>query len=140
MSSHNVTKSLVKNLRYITNSLEFWTEHGHKYDPVIDDLTAAGFDVNLTTTSLDVSVNGGKDLLITGFRILRRHGFEPSRRPEGKTSYFSTFFEKEGLKPVWFSFSSTVCQRVQVGTEYKEVPVYDIQCTGETEVTEEEIS
>jgi hypothetical protein len=35
--------------------------------------------------------------------------------------------EPSGAK-IFLAFTSTVCKRVQVGVETKEVPVYEIQC------------
>lgn len=82
------------------------------------------------TSSIDVSVSGNKHAFNGVWKALRQDGWEPNQRPDGdKISSFTTFFNKEDTKiRIWFSYSSTVCKRVKVGTEMVERPVYETVC------------
>ena len=97
---------------------------------IVKALTKADLKIN------DVSVDGsGYDIYITGsradldimFGVLRRAGLEPDARPQEKQSTYSTFWRNEVLR-IWVMFSSTSCKQVQVRTELREVPVYEIVC------------
>lgn len=137
----HLTDNLRQEIEERKDALVWWGINHQKYEPIIKDLKDLGLEPRLSTTGLDVFGTGDKQLLIGAFRAFRRHGFNTTSRPGEKATYYSTFFYPEdGGKGIWFSFSSTVCQRVQVGTELKEVPVYEIQCGESMAVTEEEIS
>lgn len=88
--------------------------------------------VSIDTSSYNVCVTGSRADLDVMFGILRRHGLKPARRPEEKEQYYSTFwyFGEERSGYVYVSFSSTSCKRVQIGTEMKEMPVYETVCEG----------
>jgi hypothetical protein len=88
--------------------------------------------------SIDITVCGDRQSLVKSLRVLRKFGYRAEITPEENITNYSQFFrvmDQDGVydnsyKPVWFSWSSTVCRRVQVGTEMKEVPVYAIDCSG----------
>lgn len=115
----------------------WWAEDGHYYTPIIEVLEAMGCDCRISMSGIDVSRSGNKKDLQAVFRAMRLAGFSPTHRPEANDTYYSAFFYPlhEGIKPIWLSFSSTVCRRVQVGTELKEVPVYEIQCEESMEIS-----
>jgi hypothetical protein len=78
--------------------------------------------------SIDLTFTGNSDKLGRVWGILRRHGYSPGSRPEaGKTS-FAAFWSCEDSSPLFMIFTSSVCKRVQVGTELKEVPIYETRC------------
>jgi len=89
--------------------------------------------VNITYVSIDahtynISITGSRADLDVMFGVLRRAGLTPDLRPaEKNTSYCTNWRDAEGFR-VWVWFESTSCKRVQVGTELKEVPVYDTVC------------
>lgn len=66
--------------------------------------------------------------------LFRRHGYETHSRPQKGDTEFYAFWECKGHTKLFMHFSSTLCKRVQVGTEMKEVPVYQTQC-GELDLT-----
>lgn len=66
--------------------------------------------------------------------LFRRHGFETHSRPQKGDTTFYAFWTCKGHANLFMNFSSTLCKRVQVGTELKEVPVYQTQC-GELDLT-----
>jgi hypothetical protein len=62
------------------------------------------------------------------FGVLRRAGLTPRSRPQEKEPVYTTWWNWEDGNNVWISFSSTSCKRVKVGTEMKEVDVYETVC------------
>lgn len=79
--------------------------------------------------TLDISVTGDFAVLKGAFGALRKAGYEPSDRPDKPEATFSTYFKKpDGEMKIWFHFSSTICTRKKIGTEMKEVPVYETVC------------
>lgn len=99
---------------------------------ITNKLTSLGVNVqhvSVDNYSFSVSVTGSKDDLAIVFNLMRREGYTPSWRPEEKQTYYASpwYTEDQAIK-VWLNFSSTSCKRVQVGTEMKEVPVYETVC------------
>lgn len=138
--SKNITESILHDLKSATETLVWWSQNEASYADLIAKVEKLGYEVRLTSTGVDISGTGDKQMLVGAFRVLRAECFTPTRRPGAKDTYFSAFFHHEALKSVWFSFSSTICHRVQVGTEMKEVPVYDVVCTdGNMAISDEEI-
>jgi len=106
-------------------------QHGKRVKDILKRLSAAGVNVHhvwLDSTSYNINITGTKDDLHIMFGTLRKCGLEPRTRPEEKQTDYSTFWRDDEGFSVWVSFASTSCKRVQVGTEMKEVPVYDTVC------------
>jgi hypothetical protein len=125
-----------------STTLGWWAKNHDQYDGLLDKLVNAGFQVSLSNSGIDISGSGDKAMLILAFKLLRAEGYTPSRRPEAKDTYFSTYMRHDDLdrRSIWFTFSSTVCKRVQVGTEMKEVAVYEVQCGEPMTITDEELA
>ena len=100
----------------------------------VSDIVKALTKADLKINSVDVD-GSGYDIYVTGsradldvmFGILRRAGLEPDSRPQEKQSTYSKFWRNEVMR-IWVMFSSTSCKQVQVRTELREVPVYEIVC------------
>ena len=106
--------------RYIKNKA--W------YDLLASDLAKAGADMFMEGT-IDVRATGSKETLVAIIRVLRKHGWETDAKPVDNEPSFMAFYGHEDSEfRVWFNFSSTVCRRVKVGTELKEVPIYEVVC------------
>jgi len=91
------------------------------------------------TFSLDVeyvtvSFAGDGEKLGKVWGLFRRHGYQTHSRPKKGDTMFYAFWDCKGHTQLFMNFSSTLCKRVQVGTEMKEVPVYQTQC-GELDLT-----
>jgi len=143
--SDKIAEQLQQRMVDLAKQVGWWQTNKKELQPVIDQLEILGYTVEISGNSLDCSGAGDKQMLIATFKVMRGFGYEPTRRPSAKDAFYGSFWYLEGRhdNAVWISFSSTVCKRVQVGTEMKEVPVYDIQCSeaGETmTVTDEELS
>lgn len=136
--NENIATNLKELVRSNISVLDWWESNKASYKDLIDKLESLGYEANLSSTGLDISGTGGKDKLVGAFRAFRAAGFNATSRPDAKTTYFSSFFYHDELNKIWFSFSSDVCKRVQIGTEFKEVPVYEVQC-GESMAVDEEM-
>jgi hypothetical protein len=79
---------------------------------------------------VDLSVTGDKHTLNAIFSAFRKLGYEPTDRPGDKpASSFSCHWEHSTEDArFWLYFSSNKCTRIKVGTETKEVPIYEIVC------------
>lgn len=80
--------------------------------------------------AFNITFTGDTSRFAEVWRLLRSQGYTPDTRPvtKVKSSSFNTYWHKPDYASIWFSFSSSVCKRVQVGVETKEVPVYEVQC------------
>jgi hypothetical protein len=94
-----------------------------------------------TLEELDIDVQFGLDndwiaLRFTGdgdklkeiWGLLRRNGFNTTQRPKKGDTEFYSFWNREGQATLFMCFTSSLCRRVQVGTQMKEVPIYETQC------------
>lgn len=88
-----------------------------------------GFDIRYG--SMDLYFSGDGRRLGSVWGELRRSGFECGSRPKKGDTSFTGFFRKEGFPHIYLSFSSTLCKRVQVGTQLVEQPIYETQCAGD---------
>jgi hypothetical protein len=138
--SNKITKDLLETINVASATLTWWTIYGPAYEDLISKLETLGFEATLAGDGVNIRGSGDKKMLVGAFRALRAAGFNTSHRPAAKDSYYSTYFTHDTLKNIWFSFSSTVCQRVQIGTEMKEVPVFEIQCSDNMEITDEDLN
>lgn len=81
------------------------------------------------TSELYIGLSGTKENLNKIFSIFRKCGLYPRSRPkENDTSYYTYFYAEDSDFRVWFSFTSTVCRRVAVGTRIVEETIYEVQC------------
>ena len=134
-----IDNKLNKKAEELKEQQEWWEQNRHHYENVIEIIHDWGGDAVLWNCSIDINMTGGKRELTGLFRTLRRAGFKPNRRPAANDTSFTTFWghSDPGVKEVWVNFTSSVCKRVRVGTEMKEVPVYEVQCSEPMEVDDE---
>ena len=101
---------------------------------VINAIQAAGVEplgCRVNTADLNIDIVGtGKDLG-TVWGVLRKLGFEfNGHRPDDDSPEWSGTFRRDSDGcSVYIKFSSTVCTRVQVGTEMVESPIYETRCS-----------
>jgi len=140
-----LTRGIHEQIEALNGQLMQYLNNQDRYDALIEEMKAAGYEVTLPGT-LDFHGCGGKDMLLDGLKILRRNGYVSREIPAKKATVFAAFFNSEDLPDsddpnheplrVWFSFSSTVCRRVLVGTEMREVEIYEVRCGDESESDE----
>ena len=113
-------------------------DHGSKLMvPVLQKFKELGADPRYSGGDwVHVSLSGDAHAIADGVRILRTAGWKTdSAKPTRNSPQWSAFFSHENVigMSIYFSFSSSVCRRVKVGTETKTVDVYEVQC-GESDV------
>ena len=131
---NNITQTLADDLRRIAERINWWQENKIKFEPLMPQLESMGADVGLGYQTLDISLTGNKADLTALWKLLRGNGYAPDTRPEAKATHYCSYWEGKDSK-LWVYFTSTLCKRVQVGTEMREVAVYDIQCGDGEELT-----
>lgn len=91
------------------------------------------FDPDLKIMSLSFAGDGPRLGRLWG--ELRRAGFNCSTRPKKGDTEFSGYFKEEGYAAIVVHFTSTLCRRIQVGTQTVEQPIYETICGEELELT-----
>jgi hypothetical protein len=140
MMEHLPAKTMLKLLERRQGAQKAAVAYAHtlkQLAPMFLELESMDLDVQFTFRDgdIDLSFTGDGERLTRVWVLLRKNGYTPSSRPEvGETSH-CCFWDQKGYSRFWMSFSSSVCKRVQIGTEMKEVPVYETQC-GELPVLE----
>ena len=137
-----IAEALQARMVVLAKQIGWWTSNRRGLLPIVNKLEELGFDVSTSGTGLEVTGSGDKAKLLALFKTMRGCGYAPRTRPTAGETYWSTYwYEGESVEnPIWISFCSTVCKRVQVGTEMKEVPVYEVRCGEDATVTDEEIN
>jgi hypothetical protein len=101
-------------------------------DPILDRMDALGpTHIWFDGDSLMLVLSGDKATLIQAIRALRTSGYDTSpdeQGPQAGQAAYRVWFHKEGSIDIWFSFSSTQCKRVKVGTRMVEEGVYETVC------------
>jgi hypothetical protein len=83
---------------------------------------------SLSDGDMNLSFTGDGPRLGKVWGELRRNGYVPNTHPEKGKAEFYTHWLKEGCATFWMNFSSSVCRRVQVGTQTVVQPIYEVQC------------
>jgi hypothetical protein len=77
-----------------------------------------------------VTVTGDKHAFLAFARVIRRHGFELPKIEKGATGFTKVEHIGEGdnLLTFYFTFTSSACRRVKVGTKMVEQDVFEVVC------------
>jgi hypothetical protein len=84
------------------------------------------FDLDNEYITLQFAGDGEKLKQVWG--LLRRSGYNTSHRPKKGDTQVYAFWDRTDHAQIFMYFTSTLCRRVQIGTEMKEVPIYETQC------------
>jgi hypothetical protein len=123
-----IERQLVKEALAIAERRETWAMYKDRMAPIVNAIRKLGGDVALTD-SLDIRLVGDARLLATAVRIMRTSGYSCSgKKPVKGDTTWSAIFTSPPCISIWFSFSSSVCRRVQVGTQMVEQPVFETVC------------
>jgi hypothetical protein len=134
-----IETDLMETVCRATDAMKCWLEHREHFIPVIEDELMQNAYCTWASDKLYIQASGDKEQLTTLFRVLAKNGFHlpgEYRRPEDKQPEWSGLFRKswtdaggvDWFFEIYVSFCSTVCQKIQVGTELREIPVYEIVC------------
>lgn len=83
---------------------------------------------NLDGDYIHLAFAGDGPKLAVVWKLLRHHGFKNSCHPKKGDTTFYAFWEQEGYAKFFMNFTSSVCRRVQVGTQMVETPIYETHC------------
>lgn len=120
-----------------TDAMKCWLDNRDQYLPLIQDPLMKDVYNTWAFDKLYIQASGNKDQLTTLFRVLASHSFRlygtrpVENQPEWSGYFRQYWIDNEGKDrfiEVYVSFTSTVCERRQVSTEMKEVPIYKIVC------------
>lgn len=130
--ANSIDQALADMLKYQSEQLISWSLARGVLEPVVIALDAKEIPCSYWLNTLHVQTAGDKKRLAEVVRIFRTNGFATTKKPEAKQTEYQAYFGLEGKDlsemRILLTFTSTVCRRVQVGTETKEVPIFEIQC------------
>ena len=130
-----MTESVKKTQEALRETYQKTMDHLHLfgafYQGVVDAMPAESVTyISFYTSSMNMSVNGNKDVLVKAIRVLRTKGFETTARaPSEKQSEYSATFKNQNGPSIFLMFTSTQCQRVKIGTKLVEEDVYEVVCS-----------
>jgi hypothetical protein len=124
-----ITLSLEQEKLNLAKKCQLWESIKDFYYPIINSLQYLGIEPKLSN-DIDISFTGDAKKLATVIRIFRTHGFTSnSARPKQRdTSWVAFYTHPECPTRIWLSFTSSVCQRVKVGTRLVEENIYEVRC------------
>ena len=108
-----------------------WNSHRALFAPIVAAFQHIGVEPTMTDPDfISVSMTGDKSALASAFRILRGAGFTftGSRPQAGQTEWYTFFQYPDCPLRIWFSFTSSVCRRVKVGTKTVQQDIYETVC------------
>ena len=104
-----------------------WMNSREALQPTLDAFELLGASISVDTNCcIDVRIAGDKECFVKCWKLWRELGVRLTP-PEPGATQLSEFLDTHGLH-FWFSFSSTVCKRVQVGTKMMPTPIYETHC------------
>jgi hypothetical protein len=127
----SIDNNFAEQFRIIAESMTEWNAARSRYESLVTALESLGSEPTFGANYLYASISGDKDKLVQVIRLLRTSGLvaDDDKKPAEKQPLFQAWYRNAADDVrVYLSFSSTVCKRVQVGTETKEVPVYETVC------------
>ena len=106
-----------------------WNLCKGQYLKFVQEMILLGCELNTDVDyDLHLRVSGDKQKFLQLVRCHRRHGFKPDMPAKGATSAFWRINPYDAPMGMYFSFSSTVCHRVKVGTKMVEQDVFETHC------------
>lgn len=106
-----------------------WNRCKDRYLKFVQELVLLGCELS-TDAEFDMwfRVAGDKQKFLQIVRCHRRYGFKPNMPEKGATTAFWRINDYSEQIGMYFSFSSTVCHRVKVGTKMVEQDVFETHC------------
>jgi hypothetical protein len=120
--------SLQQQYEQAKRAIEDWQREKDLFLPIITELELLGLEP-AWDGELNLRFSGDAAKLAAVVRVLRRGGWEfRDSRPAANQPEWCGRMYREGTPSVWIFFTSTVCRRVQVGTQTVEQPIYETIC------------
>lgn len=107
-----------------------WNVNRTLLSSIVNALTKLAIEPTFGNDHLNIQCTGDKSKLVAVMRILRTSGFSTNadRPVKGDSQWYAWFDSNECSARIWFSFTSSVCRQVKVGTKTVTVDVYETQC------------
>lgn len=104
--------------------------HMAKLQALFTELDPLGCDPWTDGDWIYLTVTGDKHAFLAFARIIRKHGFELPKIEKGATGFnqFVHLGEGDNAVTLYFTFTSTACRRVKVGTKMVEQEVFEVVC------------
>lgn len=132
--SRSIEKSLAESASYLARRMEFWAENKEFLTPIVNHFENLGHTADTSTYCLDLSVVGGMGDLLGAIARLEQDGYTTAKElPEKTEGYWSAGFFAEDKPKIQLYFSNARCEKVQVGTQMVEQPIYEVRCSDVTE-------
>ena len=132
LSTTRIKDMLLELQQNTTQSIEAGLANVGFYDALMAECPETSY-FYLDSQGLNMSVTGKKADLVRILRKFYKLGFTTEKKPGSEDTGYATWFRREECT-VWFSFTSSQCKRVQVGTKMAEIPVYEMECAETLEV------
>lgn len=113
----------------LTRMANEWSRCKDRYLKFVQEMVLLGCELS-TDSDFDIHfrVSGDKQKFLQLVRCHRRYGFKPEMPAKGATTAFWRINDRNEQIGMYFSFSSTICHRVKVGTKMVEQDVYETRC------------
>ena len=130
--SKQVLKELNKSLQLAISRLSYYMQTADTMKDVVDLIEGEEGTVEPNTGDYNVTVTGPTGKALGVLERLAELRYDAVKEfPEEAVQWFSTrLISKDGRPDVWFYWTNTECERVQVGTKTEEFPVYEVRCKG----------
>lgn len=149
---NKIEQQIADTMRSAADSMDAWQRTGEDFRAMLHGIEQQEEDgkpvsMYMGSAYVSISISGDKATLTRVVRWLRKFGYKTcDPRPAKDAVSWSPRFERappqdetigdrerfEAENPcVHLYFTSTVCRRVQVGTEMREMPVYEVRCDGD---------
>ena len=134
----SIDRCIADRAKELADWFDFWSKHSGTLAPVVAKLEEMGLEPYLSGTWICLSFTGDKHKLADVVRVLRTAGFktDSSRPQKDATSWTAVYRDENWDVTFYLTFSSSFCKRVQVGTETKEVPIFEVRCGEATDEVE----
>lgn len=113
----------------VARRANLWLALKGQYLKFAQEMVLLGCDLTMDSEfDVHFRVAGDKEKFLQLVRCHRRHGFKPVMPEKGATQAFWRITGYDIGFGMYFSFTSTVCHRVKVGTQMVEQDVYETHC------------
>jgi len=121
---------MVERAQTIKRFVESWKTTIREAAPLFRFLEAmdVGLRFDADQGYITCRFTGDGDRLAKVWAELRRNSYDVGMRPKKGDTEFNAFWKRDGLSDIFMLFSSSLCKRIQVGTQMVEQPVYETQC------------
>ena len=104
--------------------------HAAKLQALLADLEPLGCDPWTDGDWIYWTVTGDKHAFLAFARAIRKHGFELPKIEKGATGFtkYERLGEGDNELTLYFTFTSSTCRRVKVGTKMVEQDVFETVC------------